>query len=468
MWARAALSRLGARRVVTTTTTTTANTTAAAAVARAVGARGNRIGAYSSGRCLSVGAATKSPVPFGQLEGRRSSRAAVAGGFHPLVACRDWRGLSTQAGQLPGNKYGVEAVAGRQVDPDYSNITPSLASKVQTNLHLQPAHPLNTIKTLIEDYFSGLGAEEYQFFDDLHPVVTTQACFDDLLVQPDHVSRQKSDTYYVDRDHVLRTHTSAHQTEKMRAGVETFLLSGEVFRRDEIDASHYPVFHQMEGVHIFPNEDITIPEIEAHLKERLEGMADRLFGADCEKRWVEAYFPFTEPSLEMEVFFDGEWLEVLGCGVVHQNILDKCGIGHKKGWAFGLGLERLAMVLFGITDIRLFWSQDPRFLTQFEAGKVTTFKPFSKYPPCFKDISFWVPDGFHENDLFEEVRSIGGDLIERVHCIDEFTHPKTGRASQAYRITYRSMERTLTDTEVDELNFRVRDAVADNLACELR
>lgn len=105
------------------------------------------------------------------------------------------------------------------------------------------------------------------------------------------------------------------------------------------------------------------------LKEGLEGMVKELFGQDTPQRWVDAYFPFTNPSLELEVYYDNEWMEVLGCGVIQQAILEKANRGHDVGWAFGLGLERLAMVLFKIPDIRLFWSTDERFLNQFKEVK---------------------------------------------------------------------------------------------------
>ena len=132
---------------------------------------------------------------------------------------------------------------------------------------------------------------------------------------------------------------------------------------------------------------------------------DELFGP-VEKRWIDEYFPFTEPSFELEIFYNGDWMEVLGCGVIHSGVLNNCGLQARHGWAFGLGLERLAMVLFSIPDIRLFWTDDSRFSKQFKAGEITTFKPYSKYPPCFKDISFWIPDGFEPNDFFEIGREV--------------------------------------------------------------
>ena len=225
--------------------------------------------------------------------------------------------------------------------------------------------------------------------------------------------------------------------------------------------------------------------VEHDLKSGLEGMARELFG-DVEMRWVDAYFPFTHPSFELEIYFNGEWLEVLGCGVVHEDIVKTVGLRdgnsnggdemieeYQKGWAFGLGLERLAMVLFQIPDIRLFWSQDERFKRQFESGKIVTFQPYSKYPPCLKDISFWTTDGttaseFHPNDLNEVVRNVAGDLVERVELIDEFVHPKTKRVSNCFRISYRSMDRSLTNEEIDELQEQVREEVVVKLGVELR
>lgn len=180
-------------------------------------------------------------------------------------------------------------------------------------------------------------------------------------------------------------------------------MTGDVYRRDAIDATHYPVFHQMEGVRVF-GPDATTEQVVADLKAKLEGLARLLFG-DVEMRWIDAYFPFTEPSLELEVFFNGQWLEVLGCGVMQQQILDGNGQPGKKAWAFGLGLERLAMILFGIPDIRLFWSDDERFTKQFKAGDIKTkFAPFSKFPPCYKDVSMWIGDSFTENNMCEIVR----------------------------------------------------------------
>jgi len=220
-------------------------------------------------------------------------------------------------------------------------------------------------------------------------------------------------------------------------GFHDFCVLGDVYRKDEIDATHYPVFHQMEAVKLYKVSDLhehavsllqasaskeslsSLPVPQASEQNRdykyFENIVDehdmilRLVIEDLQEthinlmkyilgdgniqyRWNPDYFPFTEPSYELEIYLRDRWLEVLGSGVVHKQVLANAGINPQEyiGWASGIGLERIAMILFDIPDIRLFWSQDPRFINQFEEGKITKFKPFSKYPSCFKDISFYV------------------------------------------------------------------------------
>jgi phenylalanyl-tRNA synthetase alpha chain len=366
-------------------------------------------------------------------------------------------------------------------DHPNNNISPMIVARMGRSLHRTMAHPLNIIKTKIETYFSERakkqGGVEFAIFDDLAPVVKITQNFDDLLIPPDHVSRAATDTYYIDDETMLRGHTSAHQASLLQNGYDSFLCSGDVYRRDDIDSSHYPVFHQMEGVRVFPQ--LAPPEgaekvqgnkeVEADLKDALEGMVDAVFGP-VEKRWVDAYFPFTEPSFELEILYKGEWLEVLGCGVMQQDILRRAGRGEQPGWAFGLGLERLAMVLFNIPDIRLFWSEDERFTSQFKDGVIAEFQAFSKYPGTFRDVSFWLDPKtpFHPNDLSELVRELGGDLVEEVKLFDQFTHPKTGKTSNTFRINYRSMERSLTNDEINELQDNVRQKLVGAFNVELR
>lgn len=365
---------------------------------------------------------------------------------------------------------------GVTTDDDF-NIPEGVRAKLGKDLIKNSRHPLGILRQAVQEYFTEK-IPGMKFYDNEKPLVSTKQCFDDMLVPPDHISRSKSDTYYVNKDTVLRTHTSAHQCEHMshHPEVSAFLCMGDVYRRDEIDSSHYPVFHQCEGVRLFSTEDMSAEEVAADLKKTLEGLAAHLFQLKTGKdtmRWNDDYFPFTDPSFELEIFYKEDWLEVLGCGVIHHDVLRNSGLDPAKvhGWAFGLGLERLAMVLFNIPDIRLFWSDDERFLKQFSETSFkeqTKFKPFSKYPPVLKDMSMWVPDDFADNELFEIIRDEGGDRVENVELVDSFTHPKTGRKSKAFRVTWRDLSKTLTNEEVDVMQASVCKRVTSNFEVELR
>ncbi|KAI3892366.1 hypothetical protein MKW92_015285 [Papaver armeniacum] len=398
------------------------------------------------------------------------------GGFN---VSSSFRSLSSSAARSKPVVSALE-IGGVTIDKDdvvkddpTNNVPDTIYTKLGLQLHKRDKHPLGILKNAIHSYFDSNYSGKFVKFDDLCPIVSAKENFDDVLVPADHVSRSYNDTYYIDAQTVLRCHTSAHQAELLRNGHTHFLVTGDVYRRDSIDSTHYPVFHQMEGVRVFsPDEweasgkDGTTYAAE-DLKKCLEGLARHLFGA-VEMRWVDTYFPFTEPSFELEIFFQEKWLEVLGCGVTEQEILRRSGNVDKVAWAFGLGLERLAMVLFEIPDIRLFWTSDERFTSQFSKGQLgVKFKPFSKFPPCYKDMSFWISDSFTENNLCEIVRAVAGDLAEEVQLIDNFTNKK-GMTSHCYRIAYRSMERSLTDEEINQLQFNVREEVQSKLKVVLR
>ncbi|XP_065523491.1 phenylalanine--tRNA ligase, mitochondrial isoform X4 [Lathamus discolor] len=212
--------------------------------------------------------------------------------------------------------------------------------------------------------------------------------------------------------------------------------------------------------------------VEFNLKQVLTKLMTHIFGDGLQVRWVDCYFPFTHPSFEMEINFQGEWMEVLGCGVMEQQLVNSAGARDKIGWAFGLGLERLAMILYDIPDIRVFWSEDERFLKQFVVPHIwqkIKFQPLSKYPPLINDISFWLPsETYSKNDFYELARTIGGDLIEKVILVDEFTHPKTKKVSHCYRIIYRHPEKTLTQDEVHRIHQAIEQSAVRELGVEGR
>lgn len=340
-----------------------------------------------------------------------------------------------------------------------SNIPPSIKKKVGTNLHNKANHPIEIIKRKIYAYFG----EHFTMFDDFNPVVKIEDNFDKLLIPKDHPARAQTDTYYVDAHNVLRTHTSAHQNDLLSKGHKRFLVTGDVYRKDDIDSCHYPVFHQMEGVAVMEDGQ----DAETELKKYLDGLINVLFPG-CEYRFKEDYFPFTHPSFEVEVMFQGKWLEILGCGVVQSEILKNCDLEGNTAWAFGLGLERLAMILFNIPDIRYFWSDDERFHKQFSSGELIEFVPYSKYPAVTRDIAFWVGDNFNHNGFCEIVREKGGDLVENVELVDQFTNAKTGRSSKCYRIIYRSNDKSLTNEEINSIQEDLKNAVISEFEVEIR
>ena len=189
---------------------------------------------------------------------------------------------------------------------------------------------------------------------------------------------------------------------------------------------------------------VTVEEAVIDLKKNLEKIVKGLYG-DCEMRWNEDYFPFTDPSFELEIFFDGKWVQMLGCGILHQRVMNRAGRGDEIAWAAGLGLERFAMRLFKIPDVRLFWSEDPRFISQFEPNTILEFKQFSKYPVCYKDLSMYISDSYNPNNLYEIIREIGGDLIENVEDAETFENKKINKISKTYRVCFRSLSKTLTN-----------------------
>ena len=342
-----------------------------------------------------------------------------------------------------------------------SNISNSIKQKIGISLHNKLAHPIKIIKEYIYNYFDNNLNIKFDKFDNFDPYVSVENNFDLLRITSDHPSRSIHDTYYVNSDTVLRTHTSAHQNELLNKGYKNFLVTGDVYRKDEIDSKHFNIFHQMEGVCIL-SDDVN-PENE--LKKILTGLIEYLF-PNKEYRFNLDYFPFTEPSFEVEVKFADKWLEILGCGVIHREILDRLNI-KQQGIAFGLGIERLAMILFDIPDIRYFWTNDVRFMEQFKDEKIIKFKPYPKLNPITKDISFWID--YDEvnllnsgdfawkniNDFYEWVRDICNDNIANVTILDHFYHQKKNKYSMTFRFTIES--------DLEETNPSKLETYANNI-----
>lgn len=350
----------------------------------------------------------------------------------------------------------------------------SVWSRIGRNLHQNPSHPVGIVSNLIHDHFKALHGASVFASAPLPPtpIVTCKQAFDNLLVPKEHVLRSPSDTYYVTDSTVLRPHATSHQMDVLQWLRESQKATGavwtcDVYRKDEVDRIHFPVFHQTDGVRVF-DASVSESQVVDDLKHSLEGLVDTLFSAAGRKipaiRWDHtAYFPFTDPSMELEIENEeGIWVECLGSGKIRTEI-------DQNGWAFGIGIDRIAMLLFEIDDIRILWSQDERFLTQFEPGKITKFKPFSKYPPTFRDIAFWVPPEWNKDRfIFELMSMVGPHGLEKIELIDEFSHPKTNRSSNCYRFTYRGIEKTLTSDQANEIHHIVESYVRDVVKAEIR
>ena len=233
-------------------------------------------------------------------------------------------------------------------------------------------HPLNVVLEDIIDIFQSMGFDVV----DGPEVETDYYCFEALNVPKDHPARDMQDTFYLNDNLLLRTQTSAAQARTLeeRKPPIRIICPGRVFRADEVDATHSPVFHQIEGLVI--DKGITMCD----LKGVLEQFAQEIYGSDTKVRFRPSFFPFTEPSVEVDVSCSecggtgcrvckgAGWIEILGAGMVHPRVLEMGGIDPEEytGFAFGIGLDRLTTTRYKISDIRLLFENDQRFLEQFD------------------------------------------------------------------------------------------------------
>lgn len=224
--------------------------------------------------------------------------------------------------------------------------------------HSGGLHPVTITLKTIETLFTQIGfqvVEGPEIEDDYHN-------FEALNIPAHHPARAMHDTFYMDENTLLRTHTSSVQIRYMqeRKPPLRFIAPGRVYRRDS-DMTHTPMFHQVEGLMVDNNVNF------AQLKGLLKDFLQQFFGYSLQVRFRPSYFPFTEPSAEVDIMGSNGWLEILGCGMVHPRVLENVGIDSNvyTGLAFGMGVERLAMLKYGIDDLRIFFENDLRFLQQF-------------------------------------------------------------------------------------------------------
>lgn len=349
---------------------------------------------------------------------------------------------------------------------------------LKQKLHLLPNHPIEIIKKKIYSYLNDLHNYSFQMFDELDPIVTVEENFDKLLIPKSHPARSKSDTYYIDDSHVLRTQTSAHQNELLSKKIISFAVTGDVYRKDEINSTHYPIFHQMEILTIIEKDLDPVEE----LKKIILGLIIYLFG-NCEYEFKPDYFPFTDPSFEVEINSQklNKKIEILGCGVVQPEILKSNGFDNHKAIACGFGLDRLAMLLLEIPDIRILWVNHDRFLNQYSDGKMNIFKPYSTVPPQYRDISFYVPNIINSNiikgkwaqesDFLDLIRNY--NEIAEVECVESFYNEKLKKNSFLYKIKFAPCDPTIKNgaifTEcVNETMQKLQAILVEKLHVEIR
>lgn len=313
-------------------------------------------------------------------------------------------------------------------------------------------------------------------------VITPAVVFDLFNFPEDHPARTSSDTYYIDETHILRPHTSLmwkhyldipEVVERLeKYGMVGTLSYGTVYRRDEIDWQHTNVLHHIDGLFICRKDIMVIGEQD--LKDILTEISEALYGKNVEGRFNIDHFPYTDPSIEMEIKWDEKWVEVLGAGIPHPQVLENLGLDSEtySCWAFGFGADRLAMIKMRIPDIRLLRSDDVRVTKQFDSLD-TVYEPVSKYPPIVRDISFIVtPDKFNIYEYYELIREVaGGEYVEEMEQTDKYENEEKfgkNKVSYTFRITYRHLDKTLTKEEVDMIHSKLEDETRKRWTAEVR
>lgn len=348
------------------------------------------------------------------------------------------------------------------------------------DLSRTPGSPLYEITERLK------AAPSFAGFDviEIPEIVPASISFDFFDFPADHPARSKSDTYYVDDNNILRTHNTVSwyyyfNNPEVKARIAKgesmgVLCHGKVYRKDEIDSRHMNIFHQIDGWYVAPKGQVKVED----LKTALGDIVKTVFGPEQLFRINPDNFPYTDPSFEVEVNVKGtaaegpakgEWLEILGSGMPKQSVLEKLGVEGYEGWAFGFGIERLAIISMSLPDIRLLWSEDPRVKAQLKLG--TTYKEVSKFPPVVRDISFIVPKTFVLNNYFDLVREMGGNMVEHVEVLDKYENDQkfgVDKMSYTFRITYRHLERTLTNEEVNAAHAKLEDRTESEFGGQVR
>jgi len=384
---------------------------------------------------------------------------------------------------LKRSYYSVSLMEQKKILKKFAARTDTQAERLKRYLALPDLTRLegNPVK-MITDMVVNLHSLKNLDIIETPEIISPEIVFDLFNFPKDHPARTQSDTYYMDEAHILRPHTSLMwkyylELPEVREQLERYgsagtLCYGTVYRRDEIDWQHSNVLHHIDGLYICKKEIAELRQTD--LEDVLWEVAHALFGENIKAKFRVDHFPYTDPSLEMNIAWDDKWVEILGAGIVHPQVIKNLGFDPNiyNGWAFGFGADRLAMIKMRIPDIRLLRSEDERVTRQFKDIN-HIYQPVSKYPPVTRDISFAVDkNSFSQYRYYELAREvIGEELIEEMKLLDEYEDEAkfgSGKASYTFRIVYRHLNRTLTNEEVDMLHKKLEDKTISEFGATIR
>ena len=388
-----------------------------------------------------------------------------------------------QAKHLKRNHYSVSLAEQEALLEKLKSRNDIESKRLQSYLALPDLTRLkgNPVKSVTDRVLDLPSLKEFDLID-TPLIIASKVVFDLFNFPKDHPARSRSDTYYVDEKHILRPHTSMmwkyyFDIPEVREKLEKYgsvgaISYGTVFRRDEIDWQHTNVLHHIDGLFVCEKNIKNLKQ--SDLEDILWEVAHSLFGNDIKGRFNVEHYPYTDPSLEMEIAWDNKWVEILGAGLVHPQVLKNLNIDPDVycGWAFGFGADRLAMVKMAIPDIRLLRSKDERILRQFK-NIDQSYQSVSKYPSVVRDISFIVnKNSFNLNRYYEVVREvIDAQFIEEVKLLDHFDDEQRfgkGKTSYTFRVVYRHLGRTLTNAEVDEMHKKLEEKTKAEFSAVIR
>lgn len=383
-----------------------------------------------------------------------------------------------------------------------TNVSPAIFNWMERKLHLAEDNPINLVKQKVYNHFQRNHVDEnrkplFPIFDNLSPVTPEQS-FDRLLMPQGHFNRSDIETYYFNKDTILRGVSSVHLSDMIAEGYDRFLCTGDVYRHSTYDPTHAVVFHQMDLQRLFTKEELfpgnsssnlfeasaraskeanlegqlvhtkdTVESLMLDMKQTIMAVVEELLGKGVKCRWNHYYCQFARPCYELAVMHQGEWSDILVGGILRQGIVDKAGAVDKVGWNCRFGLDHLAMALYNIPDIRLLRSKSDDIVKS-----LTSLDQSSDTNLFNREITFSVPHGTDttmlEYHFYEMVRIAAEDAVQQVKLIDHFQCPESSKVTQRYRITYHSWDKPLSESDVSDHHNLIKELTASKFKVNLQ